>query len=74
MATTKPDIQSVSSIGNLLLIGGTFETTTGATGSATVVATEDGMDFSDFVSSIVSFNIDGYKYNAPSIQYTVQLC
>ena len=66
MATTKPDIQSVSSIGNLLLIGGTFETTTGAIGSATVVATEDGMDFSDFVSSIVSFNIDGYKYNAPS--------
>ena len=66
MATTKPDIQSVSSIGNLLLIRGTFETTTGAVGSATVVATEDGMDFSDFVSSIVSFNIDGYKYNAPT--------
>lgn len=65
MATTKPDIQSVSSIGNLLLIAGTFETTVGAVGSATVVATEDGMDFSDFVSSIVSFNIDGYVYNAP---------
>jgi len=64
VATTKPDIQSVSSIGNLLLIGGTFETTVGAVGSATVVATEDGMDFSDFVSSIVSFNIDGYLYNA----------
>jgi len=60
MATTKPDIKIVSSIGNLLLIQGTFETVTDVAGSATVVATEDGMDFSDFVSSIISFNIDPY--------------
>ena len=60
MATTKPDIETVSSIGNLLLIQGTFETIAGS--PAAVVATEDGMDFSDFVSSIISFNIDSYVH------------
>lgn len=69
LVTTKPDIQSVTSIGNLLLIRGFFDSTVGADGSATVVATEDGMDFSDFVSSIVSFNIDGYVFTAPATSH-----
>jgi len=62
MATTKPDIEIVSSIGNLLLIQGTFEPISGS--PAAVVATEDGWDFSDFVSSIVSFNIDSFIHGA----------
>ena len=57
MVTTKPDIESVSSLGNLLLIKGTI---TPALGGGVTIATEDGWDFSDFVSSIVSFNIDSY--------------
>lgn len=57
MVTTKPDIESVSSLGNLLLIKGTI---TPALGGGVTIATEDGWDFSDFVSSIVSFNIDSF--------------
>ena len=61
MVTTTANIQTVSSIGNLILIQGTFDPVTGGFGSAVVVSTEDGIDFSDFVSSIVSFNIDSFS-------------
>ncbi len=60
VVTTTANIETVSSIGNLILIQGTFDTATGGFGSAVLVSTEDGIDFSDFVSSIVSFNIDPY--------------
>ena len=64
MVTTTANIETVSSIGNLILIQGTFDPVTGGFGSAVVVSTEDGIDFSDFVSSIVSFNIDPYSDTA----------
>jgi len=64
VVTTTANIETVSSIGNLILIQGTFDPVTGGFGSAVVVSTEDGIDFSDFVSSIVSFNIDPYTHTA----------
>ena len=65
MVTTTANIQTVSSIGNLILIQGTFDPVTGALiADRVVVSTEDGIDFSDFVSSIVSFNIDPYVETA----------
>jgi len=65
VVTTTANIQTVSSIGNLILIQGTFEPVAGS--PAAVVTTEDGIDFSDFVSSIVSFNIDPYVEDANNI-------
>ena len=60
MVAAKPDIESVSSLGNLLLIKGTITPVLAGPSGAVQIATEDGWDFSDFVSSIVSFNIDSY--------------
>tara|TARA_R100000995_G_C3484134_1_gene126050 strand:+ start:1142 stop:1879 length:738 start_codon:yes stop_codon:yes gene_type:complete len=64
VVTTTANIQTVSSIGNLILIQGTFDPVSGGFGSTVLISTEDGIDFSDFVSSIVSFNIDPYVETA----------